>query len=60
MSNFSHAFYFNSRLPHYLGRGGDYDGEEDVHKLVITVSLSLIKQSVVSVVHKAVLMNIGL
>ena len=22
MSNFSHAFYFNSRLPHYLGVGG--------------------------------------
>ena len=32
MSNFSHAFYFNSRLPHYPG-GGDWDGEEDVHKL---------------------------
>ena len=32
MSNFSHAFYFNSRLPHYLGVGGDWDGEDDVHK----------------------------
>ena len=38
LSNFSHAFYFNSCLPHYLwgrgeGGGGDWDGEEDVHKL---------------------------
>ena len=35
LSNFSHAFYFNSCLPHYPGGGGggDWDGEEDVHKL---------------------------
>ena len=53
LSNFSHAFYFNSCLPHYLGGGGGGGGVVGGAVLLglgcgggcsqIAVSLSLIK-----------------
>ena len=56
LSNFSHAFYFNSHLPHYPGGGG---GIGMGGRMFTNYSFSF-SNKIVSVVHKVLLMNIGL